>query len=44
MLTGVSPKTKEDYGVAKYPSLRLVDREGRRAGEDIASLERALRP
>jgi hypothetical protein len=44
MVYGLTTTSKEAYGVAKAPSLRVVDRKGRRAGDDLESLERALGP
>jgi hypothetical protein len=44
MLHGLSAATKEAYGVTGYPSLRVVDRQGRRAGDGLEALERALAP
>jgi hypothetical protein len=42
MLYGLSADTKNSYGVSGYPRLRVVDRGGRRVGDDLAAVQSAL--
>ena len=42
ILMGVSDETKEAYDVTRAPSVRVVDKDGKRAGDDMEALEAAL--
>lgn len=42
ILTGLDAGTKKAYGIVGYPTIRVLDANGRVIGSDMAALEKAL--